>query len=161
MHAIDIRPLTAAHLSSLMSVIDELGLFPSDMLDDMTAPFLTGTAPDDLWFVAMDGEVACAVAYCAPERMTDGTWNLFLIAVRENRQGQGVGARLTRHVERTLAERGARILLVETSGLPAFERARAVYRRLGFVEEARIREFYAEAEDKVVFWKKLTDVALP
>ncbi len=157
----DIRPLTADQLPAVKSIIDGLGLFPSDLLDHMTAPFLAGTAQDDLWFVVIEDGTACAVAYCAPERMTDGTWNLLLIAVQEDHQGQGLGAHLTHQLERTLSERRARILLVETSSLPSFERTRAVYRRLGYVEEARIRGFYAAGDDKVVFWKKLTDIVPP
>ena len=45
--------------------------------------------------------------------------------------------------------------LVETSGLPEFERARAFYRKCGYEEEARIREFYNAGEDKIVFRKAL------
>ncbi|OYW68348.1 MAG: hypothetical protein B7Z40_03370 [Bosea sp. 12-68-7] len=125
----------------------------------MTALFLSGTVQDDLWFIVIEDGAACAVAYCAPERMTNGTWNLLLIAVQEEHQGRGLGRQLTQQLERTLPGRGARILLVETSSLPSFERTRAVYRRLGYVEEARIREFYAAGEDKVVFWKRLESVA--
>lgn len=155
----DIRPLAAEHLLSVKAVIDDVGLFPSDLLDGMVDPFLTGA--EEFWFVALEDGAACGVAYCAPERLTDGTWNLLLIAVRGDRQGRGVGAALTRHVERTLAERGGRILLVETSGQPGFDRTRAVYRRLGYVEEARIRDFYTAGDDKVVFWKRLPGAAAP
>lgn len=155
----DIRPLTVEQLPAVKSVIEDVALFPSELLDDMTAPFMAGTAQAELWFVAIADGVACAVAYCAAERMTDGTWNLLLIAVRRDRQGEGLATALTNHVERMLAERGARILLVETSGLPTFERTRAVYRHLGYVEEARVREFYAAGEDKVVFWKRLQGAA--
>ena len=54
-----------------------------------------------------------------------------------------------------MTERGERVLLVETSGLPGFERTRAFYRKLGYDEEARIRDFYQAGEDKVVFRKAL------
>jgi ribosomal protein S18 acetylase RimI-like enzyme len=159
LNASDIRPLTAEQLHAVKSVIDDVGLFPSELLDGMTASFLAGTAKEELWFVAISDGTACAVAYCAPERMTDGTWSLLLIAVRQDRQGKGLGAALTRHVEWTLAKRKVRILLVEASGLPSFERTRAVYQRLGYLEEARIREFYAAGEDKVVFWKRIQSEA--
>lgn len=159
MNAFEIQPLRAEHLGAAKSIIDSVGLFPSGMLDAMTAAFIAGTAPDELWFVAVKEAAPCAIAYCAPERMTDGTWNLLLIAVRTEHQGQGIAARLTMHLERTLAGRGGRMLLVETSGLPGFERTRTVYRRLGYREEARIRDFYAQGEDKVVFRKLLTATA--
>lgn len=54
-----------------------------------------------------------------------------------------------------MTARAGRLLLVETSALPAFEGTRAFYRRLGYEEEARIRGFYAAGEDKVVYRKAL------
>jgi RimJ/RimL family protein N-acetyltransferase len=47
------------------------------------------------------------------------------------------------------------MLLVETSGLPDFERTRTFYAKCGYEEEARIRDFYAVNDDKVVFRKVL------
>ena len=87
--------------------------------------------------------------------MTSGTWNLYLIAIRADRQGQGRGALLLDHIERDLATRGERLLIVETSGLPSFERTRTFYERLGYAWEARIRDFDQAGEDKIVFWKSL------
>ena len=74
---------------------------------------------------------------------------------KPDRQRQGRGATLLRHVEQTLAAGGGRMLLVETSGLPEFDRARAFYAKCGFEEEARIRDFYAAGDDKIVFRKVL------
>jgi ribosomal protein S18 acetylase RimI-like enzyme len=54
-----------------------------------------------------------------------------------------------------LTVRGARVLLVETSGLPSFERTRAFYRKCGYDEEARIRDFYKAGDDKIVYRKML------
>ena len=156
MKNITIRPLAADDLTSSKDAINTTGLFPGDMLEEMATPFLTGMAPNDLWFVGSEKEVVLGLVYCSPERMTDGTWNLLLIVVRESEQGQGVGSRLTRHLEQTLSKRHGRVLIVETSGLSGYDRTRAVYKTLDYVEVARIPEFYAAGEDKVVFWKLLT-----
>ena len=154
MNSPDIRPLRADDLPALKSVVDATGLFPSEHLDDMV-----GDAPDrdgpELWLTAEDGGRPVALAYCAPEPMTDGTWNLLLIAVHPSRQGRGIGAAAMRRVEDELAARGARVLLVDTSALPGFARTRAFYRGLGYEEEARIREYWAAGDDKVVFRKAL------
>lgn len=150
-----IRPTTRDGLMALKSVIDANDLFPSEMLDDMLAGHLGGEANGEICLTDDDGGPV-AIAYRAPERMTDGTWNLYLIAVHPKHQGRGRGSALVRYLEHTLSERGERVLLVETSGLPEFERTRAFYRRCGFDEEARIREFYKVGEDKVVFRKALT-----
>ena len=147
-----------ADVPRLKAVIGATGLFPPPLLDDMLVDYFGAQRSDDVWLTA-DGagpdRGPVAVAYVAPERMTSGTWNLLLVAVDPASQGRGVGAALVHEVERALAERGARVLLVETSGLPEFTRARAFYRATGYHEEARIREFYAAGEDKVVFRKAL------
>jgi ribosomal protein S18 acetylase RimI-like enzyme len=101
-----------------------------------------------------DNDGIIGVAYCEPERMTDQTWNLQLIAIHPNHQGHGHGGKLLRYVEETLKARGGRMLLVET--LASFDLAQAFYRKHGYEEEARIRDFYAAGDDKVVFRKVLT-----
>lgn len=95
------------------------------------------------------------MAYVAPERMTEGTWNLYLIAVHPHHQRQGCGKSMLQYVEKMLTEKGERVLLVETSGTDDFEYVREFYRKSGYEEEARIREFYAAGVDKIVFRKKL------
>lgn len=149
-----IRPVTPDDTDALKAIIAATGLFPAEMLDNMLAGALGDDAGNGHWLTDDDaGPVA--LAYFAPERMTQGTWNLYLIAVHPDRQSRGRGAALLRHVEQSLAARGERILLVETSGLPNFARTRAFYRRCGYDEEARIRDFYQAGEDKVVFRKAL------
>lgn len=149
-----IRPLVATDLPAIKAVIDATGLFPSDMLDDMTQDYLARPDGPDIWLTA-DQAGPIGVAYLAPERMADGTWNLYLIAIDPGAQGQGHGTAVLRHVEALLAARGQRILLVETSGLPEFAATRGFYRANGYDEEGRIRDFYAAGEDKVIFRRAL------
>ena len=150
-----LRAVTSADVAVLKAVIDETGLFPSDMLDEMLAAFLNGGEADHIW-LTFDEAKPSALLYCASERMTSGTWNVLLMAVHPQGQGKGRGTAMLRQVERILEDRQQRVLLVETSGLSEFARTRAFYRRCGFAEEARIRDFYDDGEDKVVFRKALS-----
>jgi ribosomal protein S18 acetylase RimI-like enzyme len=150
----NIRPLVAADLPAIKALIDATGLFPSDLLDDMTRDYLALPDGPDIW-LTVDLAGPIGVAYLAPERMTDGTWNLYLIAVDPGAQGRGHGTAILRHVEALLAARRQRILLVETSGLPEFAATRGFYRANGYDAEGRIRDFYAAGEDKVIFRRAL------
>lgn len=150
-----IRPLRADDLPALKAVIDANNMFPSAMLDDMAAPCLAGDGGEGRWLVFDDG-VPAGLAYYVPEPMTEGTFNLLLIAVDPGRHGRGIGRQLMERAERDVAERGGRVLLVETSGLDGYARTRAFYRFIGYDEEARIREFYAAGDDKIVFRKALS-----
>lgn len=153
-----VRRVGAPDLPALKAVIASTELFPPDLLDAMIAPYLDGTS-EDFWLTLEGSGHLVALAYCAPERMTSGTWNLLLIAVAADRQGDGLGTRLIRHVEDRARAAGGRILLVETSGLPEFARTRAFYLKDGYAEEARIRNFYQAGEDKIVFVKALSSEA--
>ncbi len=152
-----IRPTTPDDTDALIVLAEATGLFPPsglELLRQMLAEFSNSSDTEPFWLTD-DDNGPVGVAYCEPERMTDQTWNLQLIAIHPNRQGQGRGARLLHYVEQTLAQRGVRMLLVETSGLPELERTRQFYTKCGYEEAARIRDFYATGDDKVVFRKVL------
>ncbi|MBX2815235.1 MAG: GNAT family N-acetyltransferase [Saprospiraceae bacterium] len=120
----------------------------------MIAPYLDHQSQDK-WFVCQKNDRAAGFGFCSPEQFTEGTWNLYAIAVRKNKQGQGIGATLMKYLENTLRKEGQRILIVDTSGCAEFERTRKFYLKLGYVHESTIREFWGEGDDKVTFWKKL------
>jgi ribosomal protein S18 acetylase RimI-like enzyme len=152
----NIRAVTPDDLPALKIVIEANDLFPPDMLDDMISGYFNSESSSDYWFTYEDSKPV-AIAYCAPERMTEGTWNLYLIAVHPDCQRQGLGTSMLHYIEQILTARGERLLLVETSSLEAFKGTQKFYRQCGYEEEARIRDFYQGGEDKIVFRKSLTD----
>jgi len=153
MSDIKIRPVVATDLDKIKKVIDSSQLFPSEMLDDMISGHLGGYE-GSLWLTG-DRPEPTFIAYCASERMTEGTWNLYLIAVHESMQGAGIGKKVLAYVEEELKKREVRVLIIETSGLEEFESTRDFYAKCGYTEEARVRDFYQAGEDKVIFWKSL------
>ena len=153
-----IRPITLDDRDALIALADATGLFrPNELeeLGEILSSYFSGNMDSDQFWITDDDGGPVGVAYYAPAPMTDGTWYLYLIAVRPDRQGQGHGTALLRYVEETLTARGECVLLVETSGLASFERTRAFYRKCGYEEEARIRDFYRAGDDKIVYRKVL------
>ncbi|BDC99544.1 GNAT family N-acetyltransferase [Persicobacter psychrovividus] len=148
-----VRAVVPADVSNLKAVIDSSELFPSEMIEEMIAPYFA-QQEECLWLTG-DQDGPSFVAYCAPEKMTEGTWNLFLIAVHADRQGQGIGRSVLAHIEAELQKRGVRLLLVDTSGLDEFKATRSFYYQCGYLQEAVIRDFYQQGEDKVTFVKRL------
>ena len=144
------------------------GLFEPDDMDDfdeMLGGYLDGTLEHHLWIVLDDADLGVlGAAYYAPEPFGDRVWNLYFIAVAAGQQRAGAGSVLIGHVEADLRGRGeglARVLIVETSSLDGYEQARRFYRKHGFDEEARVREFYGPGDHKVMFWKSMTPAASP
>ncbi|MFK7787293.1 MAG: N-acetyltransferase family protein [Crocinitomicaceae bacterium] len=152
-----IRTITEKDLPAVKAVLDSSELFPSEMLDDMIADFFNNKNSTDFWFTAIKDGTPISLGYCAPEQMTEGTFNLYAIAVDKQHQGTGIGSEMMGYIENHLRENDARILLVETSGTADFELSRKFYQKIGYKQQAIIPKFYAKGDDKVVFWKKLIE----
>jgi ribosomal protein S18 acetylase RimI-like enzyme len=151
----NIRPTKHGDLADLQQVLDSTELFPSEMLPQMVGNFLSGDDGSNLWLTCeIDGK-AVGFCYAVPEKLTDRAWNMLALAVLPLLQGKGHGGALVAQLETTLRGRGQRIVIADTSGVDAFAQTREFYRKNGYAEEARIRDFWAEGDDKIVFWKSL------
>ncbi|MEO7572039.1 MAG: GNAT family N-acetyltransferase [Acidimicrobiales bacterium] len=156
-----IRPATADDVGAIKAIAIGTGLFDAEGWAEVEAILrdsVGGDLVDHSWIVLESdgGEGVGGAAYFAPEPSAHRIWNLYFLGVRPDRQGEGLGGALVGDIENRLRERGERVLLIETSGLEGFEATRDFYRRQGYDEEARIRDFYGPGDDKVVFWKALT-----
>ena len=154
-----IRPVEESDRSAVTRLAEVSGLFSADELADVEAmvdAFLGGALGEGHAWLIHDEDSPEGVAYFAPEEFSAGVWNLYMLAVAPESHGTGIGAKLVAHVTDAVREQGGRILLVETSGVPGFERTRRFYEMCGFVREATIRDYYGPGDDKVVFWKSLS-----
>lgn len=114
-------------------------------------------ASSDYFFLGAftpEEELAGFACY-GPTPGTDGTWDLYWIAVHPAAQGTGSGTILLNEVERRLQGLNARMLVVETSSRSDYRNTRGFYLRRGYVEAARARDFYAPADDRITFTKRL------
>ena len=117
---------------------------------------IQGDFAEHAWIVLEnDASAVVGAAYYAPEPFSFHMWNLYFLGVLPACQGDGTGGALVAHVEDVLRSRGERVLIIETSGVATFAATRDFYRKHGYDEEARIREFYGPGDDKIVFWKAL------
>ncbi len=151
----EIRTITKNDIEHLKEVLDSIELFPSEMLDDMSSNFFNNPDTQDIWFTTIENGKPISIGYCAPEQLTEGTFNLYAIGVRSDIQGKGIGTKMMSYLEHQLKEKGQRILIVETSGTDDFQLTRKFYENLNYTKEATIRDFWNEGDDKVIYWKKL------
>lgn len=177
-----IGPLSPAHRQRIAAILDATGVFRSEEVDvalelfDETFPRdarpHTGAAtaaasrndapPTDSTYVFLgaftpEDELVGYACY-GPTPDTDRTYDLYWIAVDPTVQGTGGGTRLLTEVERRLEGLNARMLVVETSSRPDYAPSRAFYERRGYAETARIREFYAPGDDRVIFTKRFQGI---
>lgn len=152
-----IRKIQKEDIPGLKAVLDSSELFPSFLLDDMISDYLNNEKSADIWFTTIDQGKPISIGYCAPERLTEGTYNLYAIAVHKDHQGNGIGKKMMEYIENELRENNNRILIVETSGKQEFELTREFYLKCNYIMQATIPEFYEKGDDKIVFWKKLVE----
>jgi ribosomal protein S18 acetylase RimI-like enzyme len=115
-------------------------------------------APSDVGYRFVIAEVEGALAGYAcfgATPCTAGTFDLYWIAVDPATQGRGLGRALLAEVERRLAAEGARLLVAETAGKPSYTATRAFYERTGWELAARVPDFYAAGDDKLIYVRRL------
>lgn len=139
----------------MKEVLDSSGLFPSEYLDEMISGYLENVESQELWFTFLDQDKPVAIGYCTPEKLTDGTYNLLAIGVKKSAQRTGIATKMMDYIEAQLRAKNGRILIVETSSAAEQGAARHLYQKLGYTQEAIIRDFWKEGEHKIVFWKRL------
>jgi ribosomal protein S18 acetylase RimI-like enzyme len=103
---------------------------------------------------APDGKVLGYVCY-GKAPLTDAVYDLYWIVVHPSFWNRGVGSSLLRGAEADLKPRGARLLLVETSSKPSYGTPRAFYRKHGYIEQARVHDYYSPGDHKLILGKTL------
>jgi D-alanine-D-alanine ligase len=119
-----------------------------------------GEASGYVFLVYRNGDRLLGYACFGPHPLTEGTFDLYWIAVDPQMRGQGIGHALLARVENEVHARGGRILIVETSGTPVYAPARRLYESCGYRYEAVVHDFYAPGDDLIVFGKPVGQLPL-
>jgi ribosomal protein S18 acetylase RimI-like enzyme len=101
-----------------------------------------------------------------PIPCTQGSFDLYWIAVHAAHQGSGLGRRLMAEAERAMLAGvpgadgrplpPARRVYIETSSLPRYAPTWRFYERCEYTIEARLKDFYAAGDDKLIYAKALS-----
>jgi ribosomal protein S18 acetylase RimI-like enzyme len=160
--------LQRGHRHRLREILDATSVFRESEIDvalelfdevfaagPARAPYDPGDGVASYEFVgsfSRDDQLVGYVCYGATPG-TDRTYDLYWIAVHPQFQGEGGGSRLLGEVERRLREREARMLVVETSSRDESGDTRRFYEVRGYTQAARITDFYAPGDDRVIYTK--------
>jgi ribosomal protein S18 acetylase RimI-like enzyme len=87
--------------------------------------------------------------------LTEGTWDVYWVAVARERQGQGIGSALMKSAEKDIVRAKGRLSIIETSSTPAYEKTRHFHLSQGYEIVARIPDFYTPGDDKLILQKRL------
>jgi len=101
-----------------------------------------------------EGEIRGYICY-GKAPLTEAVYDIYWIVVHPARWSQGTGSSLLRRAEVELAQRQARLLLIETSSTPPYDLPRAFYGKHGYSEQARIPDYYRPDDHKIIYGKTL------
>lgn len=113
------------------------------------------SSPDYQVYVAkVESRVVGYICY-GPTPLTEGTWDIYWMAVAGDFQGQGIGKAMLAFAENKIREAHGRLSFIETSSLPHYEKTRRFHYSQGYEPISRIPDFYSPGDDKLTLWKRL------
>jgi len=155
-----IRPLSAADRAPVVALIKATGFFRPEEIrvaEEILDVYLAQPGQRDYGAVVIEDEGGAVAGYMTygPTPLTQGTFDLYWMAVAPLAQGRGFGKSLVAWLEERVRRDGGRMILIETSSTPQYDPTRRFYRSLLYTEVARVPDFYQPGDDRVIFAKRL------
>lgn len=154
-----IRETRAADRAGILAALAATDFFPDfelevarEVLDDAIAGKDDGHYRS---FTALLGERPVGWACLGPTPCALGTWDFYWMGVHPDAQGRGLGRLLVERIEACAREAGGRLVVIETAGRALYDPTRSFYLALGYREAARIEDFYADGDDKVIYTRRV------
>ena len=151
---------TKADGSQIQNITARAGVFSQEEIDsvpEMWKEYLTlGAEGSGYHFIVYrKGDQVLGFAIYGYRDLTDGVYDLYWIAVDPNARRKSVGRKLLTACEEAAREDGGRIIIAETSGTAEYESTREFYVRMGYVNEATIKDFYSVGDDLMIYVKRI------
>jgi ribosomal protein S18 acetylase RimI-like enzyme len=148
--------LQRTHRERLREILDATAVFRPDEVSMAVELFDEAGSGDYEFLGGFENDDLVGYACFGATPGTDRTFDLYWIAVHPSAQGHGGGSCLLVEVEARLRARDARLLVVETSSRVDYDGTRRFYSARGFHEVARMRDYYASRDDRVIYTKSLS-----
>jgi len=154
-----IHPMVEKDRASLLSMLIKTRSFTSAEIDvamELIDIVLKDQIQKDyqIYCIVDDQDQAIGYICYGPTPMTQGTFDLYWIAVDPDFQERGVGSKLLSFLEEVAKAEGGRMILADTSSIPHYEKTQNFYLRNGFQEVARVPDYYYPGNDRVTFCKQ-------
>jgi D-alanine-D-alanine ligase len=153
------RDLTRGDIPFLRTLLEHTEAFHTmevDVAVELMEEYLDeGLKSGYRFLVAEDGAARAGYACYGPTPMTQGTWDIYWIAVEPTVQRRGVGQALMDGCEGHIRREGGRLIVLETSSRPPYEQARNFYAKNKYALLVTVRDFYAPGDHKLEYAKYL------
>lgn len=155
---VKIRPVRAVDKAAIMRILNILPEFrPFEVVvaeEVLDACLKDGTASGYYTLVAEDSEGVVGYVCYGPTPCTQDTWDIYWLAVTPEKQGNGTGGKLMDTAEADISRQNGRLMVIETSSQPLYEKTRRFHARIGYQLAATVAGFYAPGDDKLILVKQ-------
>jgi len=153
-----IRPIEARDRPLLATIVRNAGNFSEEEMEtalELIDESIEMENEGDYITFVIDEDGVRGYVCIGPVPLTQGVYDLYWIVVDAAARGRQYGQRLLRFAEEEVKRRAGRMVLIETSSLPAYEGTRRFYLAAGYPEVARIANFYKPGDDKIIYGKNV------
>lgn len=162
----DLRNLTFREIPShddpekVRAIVGATGFFSEEEVEisvELVRERLSRGIESGYFFLFAEDNKGKLVGYTCygPVTGTESSFDLYWIVVDNDFQRYGTGRLLDSKTEGLVREMGGTRIYAETSSREQYEPTRAFYRKAGYHETAYLEDFYAPADGKIIFVKKV------
>jgi len=151
--------VTAEDVKAIRTMVAEVGVFSPEEIDvaeELAEDRFKLGAKSHYHFLLADSGGKLAGYTCFGRiPLTAERYDLYWIVTDKLAARQGIASKLIAETESSIRIKGGKAIYAETSSRTAYVPAHAFYRKHGFAELARLQNFYADGDDKIIFGKIL------
>jgi len=156
---IDIRPMSPEdkpHVIGILRDTPEFKPFDVAVAEELIDSYLDDPSGSGYYILVAEADSTVEGYICfGSTPLTEGTWDIYWMAVAREKQGQGIGSALIRSAEEEIIKDQGRLSMIETSSTPAYEKTRNFHLGHGYEIVACVPDFYAPGDDKLIMQKRL------
>ena len=155
-----IRPMIRKDKPAIMRILQATPEFkPAEVVvaEELCDSYLDdpSTSGYHIFVAEINSSIVGYICY-GPAPLTEGTWDIYWIAVSREEQIRGIGTALLTSAENKIRESRGRLAFIETSSKTEYDKTRSFYRSRGYELVCQIADFYAPGDDKLILLKKLS-----
>ncbi len=148
-------------IDDIVDVVRSTGFFNDEELDvaaELVEERLEKGTASGYFFLFMELDKRVTGYSCfGPIPGTLTSFDLYWIAVHNESRGMGLGKIIMERSEKEIAGMNGDHIYVETSSKDLYIPTRRFYERCGYRAEARLKDFYAPGDDKIIYVKSISE----
>jgi ribosomal protein S18 acetylase RimI-like enzyme len=154
-----IRPMTHKDKPAIIEILKATPEFkPSELVvaEELIDSYLLDLSQSGYHVLVAEAEQLVLGYICyGPTPLTEGTWDIYWMAVAREEQNRGIGGALMAFAEDEIKKAQGRLAIIETSSQPEYEKTRHFHTHHGYEVVCRIPDFYTLGDDKLILQKRL------